>query len=135
MTLTTKIKLGLQHDVLILSGGVSAGQKDLVPGVLKSLGVEEVFHKVKVKPGKPIWLGIREPSGNRSKATIVFGLPGNPVSSLVGYQLFVRCCLKILAGGGSEFTQPRQALLSCDHQTRGNRPTYWPGRIILDEHL
>ena len=130
--LTTKIKLGLQHDVLILSGGVSAGQKDLVPGVLKSLGVEEVFHKVKVKPGKPIWLGIRKPSAERNQPTIVFGLPGNPVSSLVGYQLFVRCCLKILAGGGSESTQPRQALLGRDHQTRGNRPTYWPGRMIRD---
>ena len=129
--LTAKIKLGLQHDVLILSGGVSAGQKDLVPGVLKSLGVEEVFHKVKVKPGKPIWLGVRKPSGNQSRATIVFGLPGNPVSSLVGYQLFVRCCLRILAGGGTELAQPKQALLSRDHQTRGNRPTYWPGRMIL----
>ena len=130
--LTTKIKAGLQHDVLILSGGVSAGQKDLVPDVLKSLGVEQVFHKVKVKPGKPIWLGIRQPSGDRNQPTIVFGLPGNPVSSLVGYQLFVRCCLKILAGGGSQDPQPQWALLSCDHQTRGNRPTYWPGRMMVD---
>ena len=130
--LTAKIKLGLQHDVLILSGGVSAGQKDLVPGVLKSLGVEEVFHKVKVKPGKPIWLGIRKATTERSRPTIVFGLPGNPLSSLVGYQLFVRCCLKILAGGGFESANPQQARLSRDHQTRGNRPTYWPGRIILD---
>ena len=131
--LIDKMKLGLQHDVLILSGGVSAGQKDLVPGVLKSLGVEEVFHKVKVKPGKPIWFGIRKSSDQDSKPTIVFGLPGNPVSSLVGYQLFVRCCLKILAGGGWELAEPKQALLSRDHQTRGNRPTYWPGRTIVDD--
>jgi len=131
--LTAKIKAGLGHDVLILSGGVSAGQKDLVPGVLKSLGVEEVFHKVKVKPGKPIWLGIRKPTADRTQPTIVFGLPGNPVSSLVGYQLFVRYCLKILAGGATELAKPRQALLSRDHQTRGNRPTYWPGRVIVDE--
>lgn len=131
--LTSKIKAGLEHDVLILSGGVSAGQKDLVPGILKSLGVEEVFHKVKVKPGKPIWLGIRKPTGDRPRPTIVFGLPGNPVSSLVGYHLFVRYCLKILAGGGTKLAKPRQALLSRDHQTRGNRPTYWPGRMILDD--
>ncbi len=130
--LTAKIKNGLQHDVLVLSGGVSAGQKDLVPGVLKSLGVEEVFHKVKVKPGKPIWLGIRYPTGENDRPTVVFGLPGNPVSSLVGYQLFVRSCLKIMAGGGSEVTPPRYASLSCDHQTRGNRPTYWPGRMLVD---
>ena len=131
--LVARIQLGLQHDVLILSGGVSAGQKDLVPGVLKSLGVEEVFHKVKVKPGKPIWLGIRKPTGQRSHPTIVFGLPGNPVSSLVGYQLFVRYCLKMLAGGGTELARPRQALLSRDHQTRGNRPTYWPGRVVIGD--
>ena len=133
--LTAKIKSGLEHHVLILSGGVSAGQKDLVPGVLKSLGVEEVFHKVKVKPGKPIWLGIRKPTDQHSQSTIVFGLPGNPVSSLVGFQLFVRCCLKILTGGGAEATKPQQALLSRDHQTRGNRPTYWPGRMIVDDKV
>lgn len=131
--LTAKIKTGLQHDVLILSGGVSAGQKDLVPGVLKSLGVEEVFHKVKVKPGKPIWLGIRKATGDDLRPTIVFGLPGNPVSSLVGYQLFVRNCLKIMAGGGVETPQPRYVTLSRDHQTRGNRPTYWPGRLLIDD--
>ena len=131
--LTAKIKTGLQHDVLILSGGVSAGQKDLVPGVLKSLGVEEVFHKVKVKPGKPIWLGIRKATNDNPRPTIVFGLPGNPVSSLVGYQLFVRSCLKIMAGGGVEAPQPRYATLSRDHQTRGNRPTYWPGRLLIDD--
>ena len=131
--LTAKIKTGLQHDVLILSGGVSAGQKDLVPGVLKSLGVEEVFHKVKVKPGKPIWLGIRKATGDDLRPTIVFGLPGNPVSSLVGYQLFVRNCLKIMAGGGVETPQPRYVTLSHGHQTRGNRPTYWPGRLLVDD--
>ena len=131
--LTAKIKTGLQHNVLILSGGVSAGQKDLVPGILKSLGVEQVFHKVKVKPGKPIWLGIHKAVEPGAQPTIVFGLPGNPVSSLVGYQLFVRCCLRILAGGGADNPRPVQTTLSCDHQTRGNRPTYWPGRMLVDD--
>lgn len=131
--LTAKIKTGLQHDVLILSGGVSAGQKDLVPGILSSLGVKEVFHKVKVKPGKPIWFGVRQTANGDEKPTIVFGLPGNPVSSLAGYQLFVRTCLKILAGGGTESSRPQQATLSRDHQTRGNRPTYWPGRMLVDD--
>lgn len=132
--LTAKIKTGLQHNVLILSGGVSAGQKDLVPGILKSLGVEQVFHKVKVKPGKPIWLGIHKAVEPGAQPTIVFGLPGNPVSSLVGYQLFVRCCLRILAGGGADNPRSVQATLSCDHQTRGNRPTYWPGRMLVDDN-
>jgi molybdopterin molybdotransferase len=65
------------HDVLLLTGGVSMGRFDHVPSVLRELGVEEVFHKVAQRPGKPIWFGIG-PSGQT-----VLGLPGNPVSALV----------------------------------------------------
>ena len=65
------------HDLLILSGGVSMGKFDLVPKVLAQLGVQQVFHKVAQRPGKPMWFGI----GPRGQA--VFGLPGNPVSTLV----------------------------------------------------
>ncbi len=63
-------------DVVLLSGGVSAGKFDLVPRLLVEAGVERVFHKIRQKPGKPLWFGMK---GN----TAVFGLPGNPVSSLV----------------------------------------------------
>ena len=65
------------HDVIILSGGVSMGKFDLVPKVLTELGVREVFHHVAQRPGKPLWFGIG-PQGQT-----VFGLPGNPVSTLV----------------------------------------------------
>jgi molybdopterin molybdotransferase len=65
------------HEVLILSGGVSMGKYDLVPQVLQELGVQEVFHKIAQRPGKPMWFGI----GPQGQA--VFGLPGNPVSTLV----------------------------------------------------
>jgi molybdopterin molybdotransferase len=65
------------HDVLVLTGGVSMGRFDHVPSALRNLGVEEVFHKVAQRPGKPLWFGI-SPAGQT-----VFGLPGNPVSSLV----------------------------------------------------
>jgi molybdopterin molybdotransferase len=65
------------HEALILSGGVSMGRFDLVPKVLKSLGVREVFHRVAQRPGKPMWFGV----GPRGQA--VFGLPGNPVSTLI----------------------------------------------------
>jgi molybdopterin molybdotransferase len=65
------------HDVLILSGGVSMGKFDLVPKALKTLGVEQVFHKVAQRPGKPLWFGMG-PAGQA-----VFGLPGNPVSTLI----------------------------------------------------
>ena len=52
------VERGLSSDVLVLSGGVSAGILDLVPGVLADLGVEQVFHKVRLKPGKPLWFGV-----------------------------------------------------------------------------
>jgi len=65
------------HDVIILSGGVSMGKFDLVPQALLRLGVEQVFHNVAQRPGKPMWFGI----GPRGQS--VFGLPGNPVSTLV----------------------------------------------------
>src|SRR5262249_3251912 len=64
---------GLNASVLVLSGGVSAGKLDLVPGVLQELGVQPHFHKVAMKPGKPIFFGTRD-------RTLVFGLPGNPGS-------------------------------------------------------
>jgi molybdopterin molybdotransferase len=65
------------HDVVVLSGGVSMGKLDLVPRTLEALGVQPVFHKVAQRPGKPLWFGVA-PSG-----TMVFGLPGNPVSASV----------------------------------------------------
>jgi molybdopterin molybdotransferase len=85
------IEGGLEHDVLITSGGVSVGPHDLVRRIEAELGVEEVFWRVAVRPGKPVSFGVRG-------ATLVFGLPGNPVSSLVGCELFVRPALRALQG-------------------------------------
>jgi molybdopterin molybdotransferase len=82
---------GLEADVLVSSGGVSVGPHDLVRRILSELGVEEDFWGVAVRPGKPLAFGVR---GN----TLVFGLPGNPVSALVGVELFVRPALLALQG-------------------------------------
>jgi molybdopterin molybdotransferase len=82
---------GLGADVLVTSGGVSVGPHDLVRRIEAELGVEEVFWRVAVKPGKPVSFGVRE-------NTLVFGLPGNPVSSLVGFELFVRPAVLALQG-------------------------------------
>jgi molybdopterin molybdotransferase len=82
---------GFEADVLVTSGGVSVGPHDLVRSVLAELGVDEVFWGVSVKPGKPISFGV---AGRR----LVFGLPGNPVSVLVGFELFVRPALLALQG-------------------------------------
>ena len=70
-------------DVIVTSGGVSVGEKDLVKSTLLELGVEQVFWGVKLKPGKPVFFGTREDA-------LLFGLPGNPVSAMVCFELFVR---------------------------------------------
>jgi molybdopterin molybdotransferase len=81
----------LGADIVVTSGGVSVGPHDLVRRVESELGVEEVFWRVSVKPGKPIAFGVRE-------STLVFGLPGNPVSALVGFVLFVEPAIRALQG-------------------------------------
>jgi molybdopterin molybdotransferase len=88
------LEVGLLADVLVTSGGVSVGPHDLVRGLLRELGVEEVFWGVSVKPGKPLAFGVRQ-------RTLVFGLPGNPVSSLVGCELFVRPAVLALQGAAA----------------------------------
>jgi molybdopterin molybdotransferase len=95
---------GLEHDVLVTSGGVSVGPHDLVRRVESELDVEEVFWRVAVKPGKPVSFGVRG-------STLVFGLPGNPVSSLVGCELFVLPALRALQGAAEP------------------RPRFEPGRL------
>jgi molybdopterin molybdotransferase len=81
----------LECDLVLSSGGVSVGPHDLVRSIAAKLGVAEVFWRVAVKPGKPLWFGVRG-------RTLVLGLPGNPVSSLVGFELFVRPALLALQG-------------------------------------
>jgi molybdopterin molybdotransferase len=81
----------LEADLVVTSGGVSVGPHDLVRRVEAELGVEEVFWRVAVKPGKPIAFGVRE-------GTLVFGVPGNPVSALVGFELFVAPAVRALLG-------------------------------------
>jgi molybdopterin molybdotransferase len=85
------LERALAADVVVTSGGVSVGPHDLVRRVEAELGVEEVFWRVAVKPGKPIAFGVRG-------RTLVFGLPGNPVSALVGFELFVRPAVLALQG-------------------------------------
>ena len=85
------LEQALAADLVLTSGGVSVGPHDLVRRVEAELGVEEVFWRVAVKPGKPLAFGVRG-------GTLVFGLPGNPVSALVGFELFVRPAVRGLEG-------------------------------------
>ena len=184
--LRERISRGLESDILVISGGVSAGVLDLVPGVLAELGVEQVFHKVNLKPGKPLWFGIVEKAASQNPpspsmgegrgegegsasnlstesavpltrlaplatlshegrgecapaglgppcSSLVFGLPGNPVSSFVCFELFVRPAIARLAGrrdGGLERTIGE---LTIDFANRSERPTYHPARLCTAE--
>jgi len=102
--LRSRLRFHLEtHDVLVLSGGVSMGRFDLVPQVLEELGVRTVFHKVAQRPGKPLWFGVA-PSG-----AAVFGLPGNPVSTLVCLTRYVLPALRGSLGQSPERSE-RMAL-------------------------
>jgi molybdopterin molybdotransferase len=93
--LADAVTWALGADVVLVTGGVSVGDFDLVPEVLASLDVTQVLHGVRLQPGKPFWFGTRG-------RTLVFGLPGNPVSALVNAALFVRPALARLRGGARE---------------------------------
>jgi len=120
---------GLGADLLIVTGGVSAGQRDLVPATLEAIGVRPVFHKVRLKPGKPLWFGVGPPRAE-SAGTLVFGLPGNPVSGLVGFLLFIRDALSVLAGKPERGRRILEARLTRGFTHRGDRPTYHPARLV-----
>ncbi len=77
-------------DVVLTTGGVSMGKYDLVAQAFVALGVREVFHKVAIKPGKPLWFGVRD---RPARSVLVFALPGNPVSCLLDHEVFVRPAL------------------------------------------
>ncbi len=90
------IKASLDGAIAVISGGVSVGDHDHVKSAFEELGVERVFWRVALKPGKPTWFGVA-PSG-----TLVFGLPGNPVSAMVTFLLFVRPAIRSMLGASDE---------------------------------
>jgi molybdopterin molybdotransferase len=123
-SLTSHIREGLEiADVLVLAGGVSAGGLDLVPQVLAGCGVDIHFHHVRMKPGKPLLFGTRG-------GTLVFGLPGNPVSSFVGFELFVKPALRAIGGHADPGTVVERRPLSEAFAADNNRPTYHPAVFV-----
>ena len=120
--LTALMRDGLTANVLLLVGGVSVGKFDLVPQVLTNLGVTAHFHKVRMKPGKPLLFGTL---GEK----LVFGLPGNPVSAHVCFELFVRPALRVLAGLPPVWCPPVAGRLAADFVASNDRPTFQPVRL------
>ncbi len=89
--LAARIREGLAADVLVITGGVSMGQYDLVPETLEEAGVRGIFHKVAIKPGKPTFFG-------RTNKTLVFGMPGNPQSCYVVFRMLLDGALAAMGG-------------------------------------
>jgi molybdopterin molybdotransferase len=95
------VERGLADDVLVVSGGVSVGPHDHVKPAFEACGVEEVLWRVRIKPGKPMWFGRRTrptSSAGTGESTLVFGLPGNPLSSIVCFCVFIEPALRRLQG-------------------------------------
>ncbi|OGC91663.1 MAG: hypothetical protein A2W25_13270 [candidate division Zixibacteria bacterium RBG_16_53_22] len=104
----------LEHyDIVITTGGVSMGDFDFIPQVVRKLGGEIVFHKVAIKPGKPVLLA-------RFGSKWLLGLPGNPVSVIAGYHLFARRVIGRLMGQACS-PRGRQTVLGCDVSVHGDR--------------
>jgi molybdopterin molybdotransferase len=119
------LERGLAADVLVTSGGVSVGEHDLVRDAERELGVEEVFWRVSIKPGKPISFGVR---GD----TLVFGLPGNPVSALVGSELFVKPALRALEGVADPLPRFEPGRLAAGLRSNAERDEFVRARSRVD---
>ncbi len=125
-TLKSRLRFHLDtHDVLILSGGVSAGRFDLVPRVLAELGARRIFHRVAQRPGKPLWFGIA-PTG-----AAIFALPGNPVSTLVCLARYVIPAL--FAAMGQTPAQPERIALRKSFDVATELGSFLPVRTEVDE--
>jgi len=124
--LRARIRRGLKRDVLVLSGGVSAGDRDLVVPALEAEGVKTTLHQVLIRPGRPIFFGTR---GRR----VVFGLPGNPVSSFVTFEALVRPFLGRMMGFEGLGARRIRARLAAPLAKKMERTVFWPALVTSAE--
>jgi molybdopterin molybdotransferase len=124
--LAQAIGRGLPSDLLLLSGGVSMGEFDLVEKALEEAGVEIYFRKIAIRPGKPAVFG-------RKGRCLVFGLPGNPVSSLVIFEVFVAPALRKMQGVPDPRSRTLSAILEERVTQRPGRTAYLPGSLRFQE--
>ena len=125
--LRAKIAAGLESDALILSGGVSAGKYDLVEPVLREFGAEFIFDAVAIRPGKPAVFAV-------CKGKPVFGLPGNPVSTMVTFDLFVRPAIEILSGTEPTPLPFLEAVLTERMQEKPGLTHFLPALLEYGDH-
>jgi molybdopterin molybdotransferase len=119
------VQEGLQMDMLLLSGGVSAGKYDLVERVLAELGAEFYFDRILIQPGQPLVFG-------RAREKFFFGLPGNPASTMVTFELFARAAVELL-GGQEETSLPMPfARLTTDFRHKTGLTRFLPAHLSAD---
>jgi len=117
-----KIERGLKQDALVLSGGVSMGKYDLVESVLKAMGAEFFFDAVAIRPGKPAVFGM-------CQGKPVFGLPGNPVSTMVTFELFVAPAIDLLSGAAARALPLAEARLGEALKEKPGLTHFLPARV------
>lgn len=123
--LLEKIRAGLDSDFLLITGGVSMGDGDLVPECLAACGVRKLLHKVSMKPGKPLFVGRSE------RGSMVVGFPGNPVAVMVHFSMFVQPLLLKASGAREHLPKPVLLPLAEEAVNRSGRKKFSLGRIVL----
>jgi molybdopterin molybdotransferase len=121
----TLIEQGLTHDLLLLSGGVSAGKHDVVEPALAAVGAEFFFDRVLIQPGQPLVFG-------RARDRFFFGLPGNPASTMVTFEIFARAAVERLGGQECPELLMPQARLTREFRHRPGLTRFLPSRLTGD---
>ena len=124
------IERGLEADLLLLSGGVSAGKYDIVEKVLAGLGAEFYFDRVKIQPGQPLVFGVIQSGDARGKQ--FFGLPGNPASTMVTFELFARAAVQLLSGAKDAPLPLLRASLARDFRHKPGLTRFLPATLSPD---
>ncbi len=119
------VEQGLRFDILLLSGGVSAGKYDLVEKVLADLGAEFYFDRVLIMPGQPLVFG-------RAQGKFFFGLPGNPASTMVTFEIFARAALELLSGQRELALPFLRTRLAHDFRQKTGLTRFFPARLSPD---
>ncbi|MBU1122867.1 MAG: molybdopterin molybdotransferase MoeA [Candidatus Omnitrophica bacterium] len=125
--LTKTIKKGLNYDILLISGGVSMGDYDFIPQILQTLKIRKIFHKVKIKPGKPLLVG-------KHKKTLIFGVPGNPVSNFTTYMLFIRTAIYKMMGYKNFMPQFKEGIIKKTVKRNPGRLHFVPVTVEKKNH-
>lgn len=123
--LRERIKKGLEHDVFLVSGGVSVGDFDLVPQTLVNEKATILFHKVTVKPGKPLLFG-------KTRKSLIFGIPGNPVPSFTTFHLFVKPAIYKMMGMPDCELRFIDAQVKTDIEKKGDRSYIIPSKYSIN---